>query len=49
MVPSRLKILSSRVQVIMKPVAVPTAEAASDGMRRRRPDEVGDSRRTAWK
>ena len=32
-----------------KPVRVPIALAAMEGIMRRRPDAVGDSRRTAWK
>lgn len=37
-----------RVQVMRKPVAAPVREAAMMGTMRRRPEEVADSRRTAW-
>ena len=41
--------LRSRVYVMMKPVAVPTAEEHNVGTTRRRPELVALSRRTAWK
>jgi len=41
--------LRRRDQVIRKPVLTPEMEAAMVGMRRCRPEEVADSRRTAWK
>jgi hypothetical protein len=32
-----------------KPVQVPTTAEESEGIMRRRPEDVADSRRTAWK
>lgn len=37
-----------RDQVIRKPVEMPAVVAEMVGTRRRSPDEVADSRRTAW-
>jgi len=37
------------VQVMRKPVAVPMADATSEGTMSRRPDVVALSRSTAWK
>lgn len=48
-VPATSGVLSSRVQVMRKPVAVPNAEPHMVGTMRRRPEFVALSSRTAWK
>lgn len=49
MVPAITGGLRRRVQVMRKPVAVPTAEEHNVGIMSRRPELVALSRRTAWK
>lgn len=48
-VPARTGHLRRRVQVMEKPVKAPMMDATTEGMTRRRPEEVALERRTAWK
>jgi hypothetical protein len=48
-VPARTGHLRRRVYVMERPVRAPMMEATTEGMTRRRPEEVALERRTAWK